>query len=368
MHAATKDDLTRLLGEQRTPCVSIYLATQKTYPDRQQVPLRYRDLVDRAEEALRRTHPDAGARPVVDRLRALEEDKAFWNQGRAGQAGLAVLASPTALDTFDLRTPPPERVSVADTFLVTPLLRVAQSADRFQVLCLQREEARLYEGNRDGLTPVEPVGVPRTVTDALGAWEPTGAQGEDHPAAGTDAKREEERFFRAVDRAVWERVSRPSGLPLVLVALPEQQTAFRALSHNPQLLAAGVERGPGQVTGRELLTGTWACVEPGYLARLEKMVDDFYVALDRGQAADDVREVAHAAHAGRVASLMVEADRTAPGRLDPGTGAVRSAADLEAGDVLDDLAELVLRRKGEVVVVPRDRMPTATGAAAVFRF
>jgi hypothetical protein len=42
--------------------------------------------------------------------------------------------------------------------------------------------------------------------------------------------------------------------------------------------------------------------------------------------------------------------------------------DREAGDLLDDLAELVLRRKGEVVVVPRERMPTATGLAAVYRF
>ena len=35
---------------------------------------------------------------------------------------------------------------------------------------------------------------------------------------------------------------------------------------------------------------------------------------------------------------------------------------------LDDLAELVLRRKGTVVVVPRERMPTTTGLAAIYRF
>jgi hypothetical protein len=35
--------------------------------------------------------------------------------------------------------------------------------------------------------------------------------------------------------------------------------------------------------------------------------------------------------------------------------------------VIDDLAEMVLRTGGEVVVVPKERMPTDTGLAATFR-
>ena len=37
-------------------------------------------------------------------------------------------------------------------------------------------------------------------------------------------------------------------------------------------------------------------------------------------------------------------------------------------DLLDDIAELVLGNKGEVVVVPGDTMPTSTGLAAIYRF
>src|SRR5207244_7815612 len=132
----------------------------------------------------------------------------------------------------------------AASFHVKPLLRIVQSADRFHVLCLQRDAVRLYEGNRDGLDPITPAGVPLTVTDALGEevvvqrkeqTYPGKSRGEPHPAprgpnvppghpaTRDDAKLDSERFFRAVDRAVWERVSRPSGLPLVIAALPEHQ-------------------------------------------------------------------------------------------------------------------------------------------------
>ena len=73
---------------------------------------------------------------------------------------------------------------------------------------------------------------------------------------------------------------------------------------------------------------------------------------------------------GRVGTLLVEADRQIPGTIDPTNGQVQSGElpDPQVDDVLDDLAELVLRMKGDVIVVPREHMPTDTGAAATFRY
>jgi len=40
----------------------------------------------------------------------------------------------------------------------------------------------------------------------------------------------------------------------------------------------------------------------------------------------------------------------------------------EIDDLLDNLAETVLRMKGDVVVVPKERMPSITGVSATYRF
>jgi hypothetical protein len=372
MNTATRDDLTRLLAAQQPPCVSIYLPTEQAYPDRQQVPIRYANLVERAEQVLRERYTAAQGRPLLERLRAPTDDRAFWEQARAG---LAVLACPASFDAFGLRAPPPERVSVGDTFLLGPLFRAAQSADRFHVLCLQRRAVRLYEGDRDGLTLIEPAGVPGLASENLQGEAPAPeprptreAHPPGHAPYADTAKVDAEPFFREVDRAVWERVSKPSGLPLVLVALPEQQAAFRAISVNPQLLKAGVERGPGGLADRDLLAEVWKCVEPEYLSRLERFADGYNVAMPRGQATGDLCEAARAALDGRVGVLLVEADRKVPGHIDPENGSVRPATGPDAGDALDELAESVFLHRGDVVVVPRDRMPTATGLAAVYRF
>jgi hypothetical protein len=80
--------------------------------------------------------------------------------------------------------------------------------------------------------------------------------------------------------------------------------------------------------------------------------------------------VAKAVVAGRVATLLIEADREIPGRIDAATGDIElnDLADPEVDDVLDDLAVLALKMGGQVVIVPPERIPTETGIAAIYRY
>jgi hypothetical protein len=120
----------------------------------------------------------------------------------------------------------------------------------------------------------------------------------------------------------------------------------------------------------QLRAEAWGVVEPVYLHRLAKLSDDFQAARSRDHGSDDIAQIAKAAIAGRVGNLLIEDNRQIPGKIDRATGQVQSAdlSDPEIDDVLDDLAEAVLRMKGEVVVVPTERMPSKTGAAATYRF
>lgn len=72
---------------------------------------------------------------------------------------------------------------------------------------------------------------------------------------------------------------------------------------------------------------------------------------------------------GRVATLLIEADRQIAGRLDRAMGRTE-VADLshpQVDDLLDDLGELVEKMGGPVLVIPAERMPGRTGLAATYR-
>ena len=112
-------------------------------------------------------------------------------------------------------------------------------------------------------------------------------------------------------------------------------------------------------------------MEPVYVQRLQLMTDRYGAARGANRGGDALPQVSLAAVVGRVDVLLLERDRHVEGSMDPATGVLRIADTGQTpapDDVLDDLAEPVLRNGGEVIVVPPDRMPSTTGLAAIYRF
>lgn len=371
-----------LLADHDGPCISLYQPTHRTFPDRKQDPIRFGNLLKEVEASLARQYPNRDIDALLRPFRALAEDAPFWNHTLDG---IAVFATPEMFKVYDLQRAVREKAIVADSFHTKPLMRILQSADRFHVLGVSRHEATLFEGNRYALDevmlnadfPAELKDVIHAGRDdperAKRAYGPTGpGQTTRH---GVNVRREltdneTHQFFRAVDEAVTRRYSRPSGLPLVLAALPEHHSLFRKVSDNPALMTQAVDVDPASVTADDLRARAWDIVLPGYLQRLDALIEQFGTsrANDRGSA--DLTEIGTAASAGRIATLLIDADRVVPGRFDPETGHITFARleDPDVDDLLDDLGEHTLRTGGDVVIVPPERMPSDTGIAAIFRF
>jgi hypothetical protein len=370
-----------LLGPHHPPCLSLYQPTHRLHPDNQQDPIRFRNLIKAMEQLLRQKYPDHEHEPLLAPYRALAEDKAFWNNTFDG---LAVLGTSGLFRVYRLQRTPAELVTVGDGFHTKPLVRFQQSADRYQILGLNRREIRLFEGNRDHLDEIDPApGVPRSVDQVSDAETEQDRSIRTHgpikPAMGRhgagDAKHSAtdaatEHFFRAVDRAVLEHHSRPGEMPLLLAALPEHHHLFRTISRNPYLAAEAMDVNPDALSLDALRERAWQLLLPHYLERLSGLIDAFGAAGAKGQSTDDLAEAAKAAVAGRIATLLLEADRHVPGRMDQDTGAItlETREHPELDDLLDDVGEHVLKNGGEVIVVPAERMPTKTGCAAIYRF
>ena len=362
----TPNQIHELLQPQVGPCLSVYLATHRRHPENQQDPIRYKNLVKQLETTLSTHYPNANAASLLAPFLALTHEAPFWTHS---WDGLAVLGNAAGFRTIKLQRPVPAVATVATSFHLKPLLRIQQSAERYQILALSRREIRLFDGNRDQLDEVALApGVPANIKEALGDehTEPHETVASYGGAAlgshmrhtqGTKADEadiDEKRFFRAVDRAILEHHSRPAGVPLILAALTQYHTPFREVSHNPFLHAHGIEADPWALTTAELCQRARKVIEPEFRVRLKKHAEAYGAAHARALGSDDYQYAADAAAASRVDTLLVEADRLIPGP--------------NGDDLLDDLAELVLQRGGHVVVVPAADMPTSTGLAATFRF
>lgn len=388
MKPFTTMDLKDLLETDEPPCVSIYQPTHRRFPENQGGPTQYRQLLEKAEKLMQEKYRSREIRPILEKFQSLAAEGPFW---KSRTDGLAVLGSSHKFHVFELQGRIPELVVVADSFHIKPLLRYAQSTDRYHILCLNRHAIRLFEGNQYVLDAVELMNVPTNIGEAVGevltepqltaasvvleSGEPDKSQRgrgatRGHIAKNEDDDIEAERFFRVVDQAIADHYSRPSGLPLILAALAEHQSLFRKISHNPFLVGDGITINPDRLPLEELRAAAWKIMSPWQNERIAKMRGEFQAACVRQMGTDDLSEIAKAAAEGRVGRLMIDAERRIAGKLDFTSNAIVAGSfqDGSTDDVLDDLCEAVLRRQGEVVVVPSETMPTKNGAAAVYRY
>ena len=379
----TAKSLMNLDAASQPPCFSLYQPTHRRHPENKQDPIRFGNLVMALGISLQQKYPDAAVQRLLEPYDALAQDRDFWNHTLEG---LAVLGGPSLFQVFQIQRPVPELAIVADSFHTKPLRRFLQSGDRYQVLGLSLHKIQLFEGDRNVLDEIEPApDVPKTMAEALGeemteshsAVASYGGAGQSgmpmhhgHGGKKEEAEIDMERFCRAIDHAVLERHSRPSGLPLILAALPEHHHVFRAVSHNPFLMAEGLTINPDVLHGDQLRERVWKIIEPEFQARAAKLADEFALAESRGLGSDKLTDVAQAAASGRVATLLIENERQIAGRLDDRTGEVQAADldDPQVDDLLDDLGELVMKKGGHVLVIPAEQMPVRTGIAATYRY
>jgi len=379
-----------LLAPHRPPCLSLYMPTHRNVPANLVDIHQFRRLVDSLESGLLVQH----RRDEVDRLlepfHRLDANATFWQHTLDG---LAVLSSDGQAEVFRVQQPFQPLALARDRFHTMPLLRVASSIERFDVLALSSREARIYEGTTDLLDPVD-LGDEASGGDrgTLGRWDfidqdtfqahrvrqRSGPMGSVHGGFGSksdDIDADTERFFREVDRIVVERVSNRSHLPLLLVAISEHASLFRKLSANPRLLDEGIVTDPKMIEAPALVPLVRTVADADRRRRIERLVTVFARARDEDRGSGDLSDIARATVAGQVATLLVEQDRIEPGKLDRETGRIAWGADAEAksgvelaGDLIGILAEEVLLRDGEIVSLRPIEMPTETGVAAIYRY
>lgn len=375
MSFITAADLKHLLTPvQGDICVSLYQATHMTYPETDKDPIQFKDLLKQLEADLAAHLKGRDYKPILEAFQKFQGDQEFW---RYRSPGLAIFYHGGHLHVFDVPRPVPNRVIVADSFHLKPIFRVLQTTDRFNILTLDRNTAHLFEANRDSIMPLTLADMPTHKKE-----HDTGARtrvGEQHFSGfgrstvsihDVNEKAEDAGFFHEVDQFVETHLSRRTHLPLVLVAVSEHQGTFRKVAKNHLLLADGVATGPSSLDARQLREKAFAVIEKHQHAFVKHQLELVESAKAHQKGSTDLSDIARAAVAGRVGTLLVDADRVIPGRIDPDSGNITKDAlsKPEVDDVLDDLLETVFKSEGMIYVLPKALMPVDSGVAAIYRF
>ncbi|GLP76618.1 hypothetical protein TUM20983_37280 [Mycobacterium antarcticum] len=307
-----------------------------------------------AGQAARRLAADgvADAAPLLGAVNVLIGEAA----GRPVDRAVALFVSAERSCRVDLTVPVIDRCVIDPTFATRDLVRALHHTPRHAVLLLSTDQARLLHGQGGVMAAASGSAFPahrRTV-------------GKNRVRAGerpTD-------FLRRVDRALGAAL-RLNPMPLVLVAAEPTASRFCRLSRNTERLA-------GRVTGHHLDT------PPNKLVDLTGPVLRDYLRSRSGQALEllerrvvggrvlrDVHSAWLAARWERPEMLAVEEDYVYPARLHPNGDSLIAADDVEAPDVIhdvaDELIEIVLSRGGWVALLAPGQLPGGSRLALTLR-
>ncbi len=370
--------------------VSIYMPTHRASDQILENAVRFRNLLDRAEEQL----IESGMRgPEADQLlspaRPLVEDELFWQRQ---SDGLAVFLAAGLARRYCLPLDFEELVVVSDRFHIKPLLSVLSNNGRFYVLAMSQHETRLLQGTRHRIGEIDLEDreqVPETAVEVL-KWEDPEMRLQHHTAAEStlhqgvaavfhghgvasqdDPKEKLLRYFHRLDAGIRNLLA-DDNAPLVPVGDDFVLARYREASTYPNLTEEGVQSEPQELDARALHRRAWTIVRPLF-ARAEERAHEVYEHLqgtDSERASNDIQEIVPAAVFERVEGLFVERDEQQWGVFNWETGEVELHEDQEPGDrdLLDLAAVHTMLNGGWVFVVERERVPNGAPMAAVFRY
>jgi hypothetical protein len=232
---------------------------------------------------------------------------------------------------------------VADSFHVKPVLKWLQRDRPFALLLMKKESAYLFYGSMTELKLQERFSYRQLV--------------------GFDG------IFNSLDRAVYELLQKDK-LPLVLAGPAHFVEPFLEVCQYTKTIQDVITEEEEWMSRDRLLESANLVMEPFKDQYEDQLIKKYWTAKTAHRTSSHLSEIVVYALDGAVKHLFINESLNIWGKIDHKTGLFdykASKVDLKDDDLLDDLAQIVLRQQGLVTTLPSDKMPEGHSAVAILR-
>lgn len=338
----------KLLFEAGGPCVSIYMDGVSS------VDADSADRLERLIAKAAKTLTDEELHDSPQEFLKPASELLEKNAARlVGRVGVGIFVSPRTQAFVCLPIAPKERLVVADSFHLKPLMKaLATGVDTFAVVALTLRGAQLFEGEAGVARLVRDVPLDRRIRLAVEATD-----------EAQDGRALLRQFMRRLDRTVRTWVGR-TRRPLILAGPAYLRALYREINTYPYLIHEGfamdsiVRADVVHARATRVLSTT---IERNITQDLSELRD----ADDDPNVTFDIKTASRWVAMGVVDKIFVAEDASVAASYDLDSGDVRLKEAVGGDCLLDDLAEEVLRNGGRVVCIPQAGFPRRGLVAAI---
>jgi len=349
--------LKQLMEEQGYPCISLLLSTYRTAPDYHKNEVKIRKIIREAEERLLKEMTKREAQPYIDRLKKLAEKIDISRT----MDGLALFVNERYSEKVDLPFPVRERVVIDKTFATRDIIMTVNRGISFYTLVLGIDKVRLLQCYRDEAVDVEQKGFPMFSELDFYELNPTDLSRE-------RAKKVKE-FFSRVSRVLKE-LNNFEKQPLVIMGVEKNLGFFREAAGLDKSVIASIEGSYITESAHDIGKKVWPRVKEIVSQKRNESVKDLEAAVGAGKYASEISNVWRFANEGRVRLLLAEENYHQSCRLND-NNTILPINKPEKGmidDAVDEIAEMVLNKGGDVVFTDDGVLKDYNSIAAVLRY
>lgn len=346
-----------LLRENRIS-VSIYMETHRSSPENQQDKIRFKNLLQDIKKKLSLKFQKDDIENILISLNELLEDENFWN---STYDGLAVFINSKDFLIYKLQTKVENMFYISETFYIKPLVKYYQELKHYYILQLNKKDFQLYRGNRFSLNNVKLDSL--VVNDIDKFFQEEGFDRE------RDLKKGLNKFYEYIDDFINENYTAKYDNPLILSGNNENQSIFRKISKNKNLLKKGIDINSREIDINQMMKKLEEIIIPEYEEKIEKLINIYYEKFNKFKTTSNLIEIGRALYDNKLDTLIVDENYFISGVIENnGTVKIESTDGEKAEkDLINDLIILSFKFGAKVFVLGAKNMPKDIKHCAILR-
>lgn len=376
----TQDTILSLVEKAKNPSVSIYLPTHVKGEEVKQDPIRFKNLLNKAEQQLKDHGVGSDAtEALLKEPRKLLDQPMFWQHA---DKGLAVFITEDEFEYYRVPLKFKEQVMVEDHFLITPLLPMLTLDGTYCMLAVSQKNVRLLKCTRDSVEPIALEEAPTSLKEFLKydvnekhLQHHSGQGGKNraifHGQGGAEETNTEEliNYLKHVENEVTS-ILRKRNDPLILAGVSEAVAEYRKVNHYNRLMDEAVTANPDPLDNEEINKKGWKIIKSYFLKGMYSDMERFADLTGSDKQSDNLSQVVEASYYGKVDALFVPIGEQSWGWFDEDLDTVHHSAEQQNGehDLINMAAIKTLTQGGSVYALEKKDMPLEKSIAAIFRY
>jgi len=368
----TKQEIKKLQEHQGYPCLSLFIQTHKTMPERLQDPIKVKDMIKEATEKL---FSEFEKDQVLDLVQALDNLSAKIDYTKSLD-GLALFVAHDFAQSYVLPFVVHPKIVIDKIFATKELIRGMISEIPYWVLSISQKPTRLFKGQGNHLLEVEDD--PELVQNMQGFpfslnYDVTSDREKNAYGVGDlDASyltHQLDQFMHQLDDLLSTKLAHEH-LPIVIMGTQKNRAAFEKITKFKKDIISQIEgdythlapHDIEKIVNKEMID---------YFAQEEaKTVAHLTEALGTEHCVMGIKDVWRQARNGKVRTLIIEENFQAPAYIDaknPDEIILYDTSNVPGGyqDATDDIVNQVFHSKGHVHFVKEGALAKFEKIAAI---